>query len=50
VYRLKRKWEKCSPAILIQSLWKRYLVRKDIKRFASDRDKSAVLIQKVYRG
>ena len=50
LYKLRRKWEKCSPVIRIQSLWRRYCVRKHIGGHLSERDKKAVLIQKHVRG
>ena len=50
IYKLKRKWEKCSPAIKIQSMWRRFCVRKDIRGHLSEMDKLAVTIQKHVRG
>ena len=50
IYKLKRRWEKVSPAIRIQSLWRKYLVKKHIGSYVSERDKSAILIQKHVRG
>ncbi|OMJ73824.1 hypothetical protein SteCoe_27406 [Stentor coeruleus] len=50
MYKLRRKWEKCSPSIKIQSLWRRYYVRKHIGGHMSERDRHAITIQKHVRG
>lgn len=50
MYRLRRKWEKCSPSIKIQSLWRRYHVRKHMGGHMSERDRHAITIQKHVRG
>jgi Leucine-rich repeat/IQ calmodulin-binding motif len=50
IYKLKRKWESCSPVIKIQSHWRRYCVKKNIGGHLSERDKKALIIQKHYRG
>ena len=50
LYKLRRKLEKCSPAIKIQSLWRRYYVRKHMGGHLSARDRHAIMIQKHVRG
>lgn len=50
LYKLKRKWEKCSPIIKIQSYWRRFKVRRNMGGHLSVRDKMAVIIQKNVRG
>jgi hypothetical protein len=50
IYKLKRKWEKCSAATLIQALWRRYCIRKNYGTILTDRDKSAIVIQRHVRG
>lgn len=50
LYKLQRKWERSSPIIRIQSLWRRYRVRKHVGGHFTERDKKAVMIQKHVRG
>ena len=50
LYKLQRKWEKSSPIIRIQSLWRRYKVRKHVGGHFTERDKKAIIIQKNVRG
>ena len=50
IYKLQRKWEKCSPVIRIQALWRAYKVRKHVGGHFTERDKKAVIIQKHVRG
>jgi Leucine-rich repeat/IQ calmodulin-binding motif len=50
IYKLKRKFEKCSPSIRIQSLWRSYYVRKHTGGHLSERDQTAIIIQKHVRG
>lgn len=50
LYKLRRKWEKCSPVIKIQSLWRRYCVRKNMGGHLSERDQHAITIQRHVRG
>lgn len=50
--RFKRKWERSSPAIRIQSLWRSYCIRKKLNAGShlTSYDLSAIQIQKVARG
>ena len=50
LYKLRRKYEKCSPVIKIQSLWRSYYVRKHMGGHLSERDQHAIIIQKHVRG
>lgn len=50
MYKLRRKWEKCSPVIKIQSHYRRYYAKKNIGgNMLSERDKHAITIQKHVR-
>jgi hypothetical protein len=50
IYKLQRKWEKCSPVIRIQAFWRGFKVRKHVGGHFTERDKKAVIIQKHVRG
>ena len=50
VYRLKRIFERNSPSILIQSLYRGYRSRWDKKIFFNERKSKVIIIQKVVRG
>ncbi|CAG9310412.1 unnamed protein product [Blepharisma stoltei] len=49
-HKFKRIWGKNSAAILIQSLWRGYWVRKTVGKHIGERSKYATLIQKHVRG
>jgi hypothetical protein len=50
LYKLRRKFEKCSPSIKIQSVWRSFYVRRHMGGHLSERDQQAILIQKHVRG
>ena len=50
IYKLRRKYERCSAIIRIQSLWRGYKVRKNIGGFVGKRDQAATTIQRYIRG
>lgn len=50
IYRLKRIFERNSPSILIQSLYRGYRSRNFIKVYFNERRQKIVKIQKVVRG
>ena len=50
IYKLRRKYERCSAVIRIQSLWRGYKVRKNIGGFVGKRDQAATNIQRFVRG
>jgi len=50
IYRLKRIFERNSPSILIQSLYRGYRSRNFIKIYFNERTSKVIKIQKVVRG
>jgi uncharacterized protein YjiS (DUF1127 family) len=50
IYRLKRIFERNSPSILIQSLYRGYRSRNFIKIYFNERTSKVIKIQKVARG
>jgi len=50
IYRLKRIFERNSPSILIQSLYRGYRSRNYIKIYNNERSAKVIKIQKVVRG
>lgn len=50
IYKLRRKYERCSAVIRIQSLWRGYKIRKNIGGFVGKRDQAATNIQRFVRG
>jgi hypothetical protein len=50
IYRLKRRFEQCSPIIRIQSAYRAYKIRSKYKRYFVEVKWAIRKIQKVYRG
>jgi len=50
VYRLRRIFERNSPSILIQSLYRGYRSRNFVKIYFNERRQKIIKIQKVVRG
>ena len=50
IYRLRRIFERNSPSILIQSVYRGYRERNRVKIYFNQRREKVVLIQKVVRG
>lgn len=50
LYRLRRLFERNSPAIRIQAFFRGYKIRSHSFYSAADRNRAAVKIQRIYRG